>query len=868
VWLSALPVGARGTDSGREPYLDAQAAGERRSGRVIALDALNAEQRAVVQHVDGPLLVLAGAGSGKTRTLTYRIAHILERGLASPHGILAITFTRKAAWEMRRRLEELVGNNSADITAATFHSLGYKMLCAEGGALGYKADALAISDGSETRRLLKRAMKETGVDSTRWDLEQMAAIIERAKDNLYDPSAFVQVKGDFFQETIGRVYLRYQALLKENNAVDYGDLIRLSVQLLHQNPSTLAFYQQLFRYVSVDEFQDSSFGQYQLIRLLVWRHRNLCCVGSPVQAIYSWRGADIVNMLSRFREDFPHAPRVVLHTNYRCTKNILNAAQQVVHELPYREELTTENPEGDPIALVAVHTDCDEANFVATEIERLVQQAHYPFEDCAVLFRTRAQGRLLEQVLMHRGLPYTLVGDFRFFERREIKDLLAYLRLIHDPFDAGALQRIINRPPRGLGPAALAKLQQGAPELTVEALSGLEERMDLPEKVRNAALAFTDMLSDDFAIAVKEETLPDLIDHVLVHSGYLEWVKGDAEAKQRLTNLVQLRTLSLRYAGVPEALGSFLADIATMGDQDVGIPMETRGVTLATVHAVKGLEFPIVFIVGLEEGIFPHAKALKTPGGIEEEQRLAYVGMTRARNKLYLSYARIRQGETQPVECMPSRFLAAIPRELLERISASVPATVTPAPVEEEVKPEVEEQSITLSTDILSEAEIEGEPWQEIPAIAPESETETEFERWLGEGQSAWNACEVERAEEIETWVLLELEDDDTDLEAEYLSEDEWEISDELDAALVQAQRQLLDYEMELAEIAYEREMATRSEPAENPARGAEQAEDEAEGEDFDALLLEYADEIAAHDREKAQVAQKRATEVSYALAE
>jgi DNA helicase-2/ATP-dependent DNA helicase PcrA len=843
---------------------------------VIALDPLNAEQRAVVQYVDGPLLVLAGAGSGKTRTLTHRIAHILDRGLASPHGILAITFTRKAAWEMRRRLEELVGSASADIMAVTFHSLGYKILCAESGALGYKADALAISDGSEARRLLRRAMKETGVDGTRWDLEQIAGIIERAKDNLYDPAAFVKVKGDFFQETIGRVYLRYQQLLKENNAVDYGDLIRLSVQLLRQNASTLAFYQQLFRYVSVDEFQDSSFGQYQLIRLLVWRHRNLCCVGSPVQAIYSWRGADIVNMLQRFRDDFPKAPRVVLHTNYRCTKNILSAAQQVVHELPYREELTTENAEGDPIALVALHTDYDEASYVAAEIQRLVEQANYAFEDCAVLFRTRAQGRLLEQVLMHRSLPYTLVGDFRFFERREIKDLLAYLRLIHDPFDAGALQRIINRPPRGLGSAALAKLQRGAPELTFEALSDLQDREDLSVKVKQAAMAFADMLADDFAVAVKEQTLPELIDHVLVRSGYLEWIKGDAEAKQRLANLAQLRTLSQRYAGGPEALASFLADIATKGDQDSGIPMETRGVTLATVHAVKGLEFPIVFIVGLEEGIFPHAKALKTPGGMEEEQRLAYVGMTRARHKLYLSYARTRQGESQPVECMPSRFLAAIPRELLERVSNSVPATVTPAPLKEEATPVDRLQAMTTEENIALGTQGASEPWPEMPATVFEAQPETDLQRWLSEGQSAWNACEVEREEEIETWVLSELEDDDTNLEAEILCEEEIEISAEFEAALAEAQSKLLAHEMELAEMAYEREMAARSMPQAGPSDETVRAneklntekESESEPEDFDALLLEYAEEIAAHEREKALAPQKRAGVVTYALAE
>ncbi len=860
---------------------------------MIALDQLNAEQRAVVRHTEGPLLVLAGAGSGKTRTLTYRIAHILDRGLASPHGILAITFTRKAAWELRRRLEDLVGSASADITAVTFHSLGHKILSAESGVLGYKADSLAITDASESHRLLKRAMKETGVDETRWAADEVASIIERAKDNLYPPEAFVQVKGDFFQETIARVYTRYEQLLKENNAVDYGDLIRLSVQLLHDHPETLAFYQQLFRYVSVDEFQDSSFGQYQLIRLLVWAHRNLCCVGSPVQAIYSWRGADIANMLSRFREDFPKAPRVVLHTNYRSTGNILAVAQQLVHDLPYREELTTENGAGDPIALASLHTDWDEASFLATEIERLAREANYRFEDCAILFRTRAQGRLFEQVLMHRGLPYTLVGDFRFFERKEIKDLLAYLRLIHDPEDAGALQRIINRPPRGLGQAAIAKLQHGAPELTFAVLDGLEERSDLPPRVKEAAGKFLELIAEEFTLAAKEKKLPDLIDYVLVHSGYLEWVRGDAEAKERLANLAQLRLLAQRYAGVSEALSSFLADIATMGNEEIGIPLETRGVTLATIHAVKGLEFPIVFLSGLEEGVFPHAKALKTPGGIEEEERLAYVGMTRAMKKLYLSYARTRQAGESVIECTPSRFLATLPADQIEGVSPSQPATVTPAPIQEEANAredeaadegaQKEEAAGLVQPETVRGNKAVGEPamvlaagQEDAPtpsamspvrdAVTLTPEAESAFDRWLEEGQASWGEWEAEHAEEIEPWVLSELEGDDTDLDAEALSDAEMEISEELEEWIAEAQSELLDYEMALAVEAYEREQARLTHPATNVSVATPTAQ-ENESEDFDALLLEYADEIAAHEREKERAAAGKRREVIYVVA-
>jgi DNA helicase-2/ATP-dependent DNA helicase PcrA len=643
---------------------------------VIDFAGLNPEQRTAVERVDGPILVLAGAGSGKTRTLTYRIANILDQGRVSPHGVLAITFTRKAAWEMRRRLEELVGKEASDITAVTFHSLGFKLLSAEAGMLGYKPDKLVVYDAIEAQRLLHRAMQETNVNGTRWTIEQVAPIIERAKDNLYSPDDFVRVKGDFFEESIAKVYRRYQQLLMENNAVDYGDLIRLSVQLLRQNPGTLEFYQNLFRYVSVDEFQDTSFAQYQLVRHLVWQNRNLCCVGSPVQAIYSWRGADIHNILQRFREDFQNAPIVILSQNYRSTATILNAAQAVVQDLAYREDLRTDNDQGSGVAVVALNTDWDEANFVANEIKRLDDEGFCRVEDCAVLFRTRAQGRLLEQVFMHLGLPYTLVGDFKFFERREVKDILAYLRVVYDMFDAGALQRIINRPSRGLGPASLQKLQGSEPELNFAALTGLHNRTDLPQKVLDAATEFADLIFDDLPRAVKEKSLPDFFDYVLRRTGYLAWIEKDPDAKRRVANLRLLRAMTTRYEHSEEALGTFLADIATLsavegGDTSLDVPAEGRGVTMATIHAVKGLEFPVVFIAGLEEGIFPHAKAMKTPDGMEEETRLAYVAMTRAMSVLYLTYARSRVVGEEMKEHSPSRFLAAIPKELIERRDAS-----------------------------------------------------------------------------------------------------------------------------------------------------------------------------------------------------
>jgi DNA helicase-2/ATP-dependent DNA helicase PcrA len=598
---------------------------------------------------------------------------------------------------MRHRLGELVGKEAEDVTATTFHSLGFKLLSAEVGTLGYKPDKLVVYDAIEAQRLLHRAMQEMDVNGTRWTIEAVAPIIERAKDNLYGPDDFVRVKGDLFEESIAKVYRRYQQLLMENNAVDYGDLIRLAVQILRQNQNTLEFYQNLFRYISVDEFQDTSFAQYQLVRHLVWRHRNLCCVGSPSQAIYSWRGADIHNILERFHEDFRDAPMVVLSRNYRSTSTILNVAQAVVRDLPYRENLQTDNDQGSSVVVVPLNTDYDEANFIANEIKRLEEDALYPLEDCAVLFRTRAQGRLLEQVFMHLGIPYTLVGDFKFFDRREVKDLLAYLRLVHDTpalaggarvFDAAALQRIINRPPRGLGPAAIQKLQRGEPELNFDSISGLHRRDDLPTRVKEAAMAFADLIFDDLSMAVKDKPLPEFVDYILDHTGYLTWVQKDPDAKRRLANLRVLRTMTARYdnpslgtnASLEDArtsaLGNFLADIATLsavegGDPDVNASTEGKGVTMATIHAVKGLEFPVVFLAGLEEGIFPHARALKTTGGMEEETRLAYVAMTRAMYQLYLTYARSRVVGDEMKEHAPSRFLASIPKQWIERRSAT-----------------------------------------------------------------------------------------------------------------------------------------------------------------------------------------------------
>jgi len=633
----------------------------------LDLDSLNDKQRIAVDHLDGPLLVLAGAGSGKTRTLTYRLANLLEQGRASPHGILALTFTRKAASELAHRLEALVGERAKDITATTFHGLGYRLLRAEAHVFGYKAGSLGVYDAADARRLLQRALKEALADPTRWDLELIAQTIASAKDQLRGPDTFITAPGDFFQESIARVYARYQQLLLEHNAVDYADLIRLTLALLQQKPEALAFYQQLFRYISVDELQDTSASQYELVRCLAWTHRNVCAVGSPVQAIYSWRGGDIQNILTRFQQDFENAPLVVLDQNYRSTQTILDAANQLASDFEYQDKtMWTQNERGEPITLVTLNSDREEALFIGREAQQWVNDQGGAYTDCAVLFRTRAQGRLLEQVLMHLGVPYTLVGDFRFLERREIKDALAYLRLLHNLEDTVALQRILNRPPRGLGNAALQKIQNGAPDFTLDCLYGLDAREDLSDKIKTAARAFLDLVLDELYRASKEQSLPELLETLLKRSGYFDWVANDPEAKTRLANLRTLQTMTQRFADYGAAgLGQFLAELATLSDADVS--EGEQGILLITMHAAKGLEFPVVFLAGMEEGLFPHIKATRTQNQLAEERRLAYVAVTRAKQKLYLTHARSRLNCAEMREQRASRFLADIPNSLLER---------------------------------------------------------------------------------------------------------------------------------------------------------------------------------------------------------
>lgn len=620
---------------------------------------LSTPQQRVVEQVVGPLLVIAGAGGGKTMVLTKRIANIIQKGLASPHSVLAVTFTRRAAWEMRSRLRELLGPAADFITVSTFHSLGFRLLAAEGAQVGFDPKRIRVVDKEEAALILQRAVNDAQLPP-RIDVANIGRAIERAKDELLSPEHVIRVPGDFYEEALSRVYRRYQELLQQQNAVDYGDLIALPVAILQRSREALEFYRSLYRFISVDEFQDTSRAQYQLMHLLGGGHRNVCVVGSPVQSIYSWRGA-YEDIFSRFRQDFPEAVVIPLWDNYRCREKIVAASQAVVQSLPYAD-IGRPTQAGGVVRLFAAQSELAEARRVGNEIRRLSDRGER-YEDIAVLYRTKFQGRVIEQVLLELGIPYIMIGDREFFKRREIRDALAYLRLCYDFTDAIAFQRIVNSPPRGLGRAAQEKLRGQEEELSCLVLNHLERRTDLPPAVREAAGRLAELLFNDIIPAAKHLPLVSLLEHILQRTGYYTWLEKESDTAA-LGNLRLLKSLCERYTG-PDALGAFLADVAGMDDGD--LPRTSAGVTLATIHAVKGMEFPIVFVIGMEDGVFPHIKSIPVQASLEEEQRLVYVAMTRAERELYLSWARTRvDSRGREREQTPSRFLSLLPRDLVE----------------------------------------------------------------------------------------------------------------------------------------------------------------------------------------------------------
>ncbi len=656
------------------------------------LEALNPPQREAVVHPGGPLLILAGAGSGKTRVLAYRIAYLLRHGGVAPARILAVTFTNKAAREMRDRVDRLVGGALArSMWIGTFHHICSRILRRHGDRIGIDKNFL-IYDEDDQRALIRECLEDLGLDERRFPPPVMLAMIDRAKNEAVDHVAYAAQATGFYEEVVARVYRAYQAGLHERNGLDFDDLLLEVLRLFQEAPEVLVEYQERFPHILVDEYQDTNHAQYLIVQKLAERYRNLCCVGDDDQSVYMWRGADVRNILD-FERDYPDATIIKLEQNYRSTKTILQAATEVIGHNPHRHSkvLWTANVTGEPIVLYEAFDGHDEARYVINEVQRLKNGRRY--RDFVVLYRTNAQSRLFEEQLLRSGIPYTIVGSVRFYERKEIRDILAYLRLAIVPQDIVSLKRVINVPRRGIGEVSVGRLEayaatRGIPIL--EAMTTPEALDGLPKPAQHAVGEFVGLLERLRDRAHRVRTT-EFIDATIGESGYQVMLEaeGTDEAHSRLENLRELVTVAQEFEAVTgeENLEAFLQHLALMTDLDAWHE-EVDRLTLMTLHSAKGLEFPVVFLAGLEEGLLPHARALDEEGGLEEERRLCYVGMTRAKDRLYLSHARSRTifGTTMPG--VPSRFLDEVSADLLTRPEPSR-AAVSVQPEEDRTLPEL-----------------------------------------------------------------------------------------------------------------------------------------------------------------------------------
>ncbi|MBI2300913.1 MAG: UvrD-helicase domain-containing protein [Armatimonadetes bacterium] len=652
------------------------------------LDGLNPEQREAAAHVDGPLLVFAGAGSGKTRTLTHRIAYLLaERGVR-PDQVLAVTFTNKAAGEMRSRLERLCGPAAAGLWMGTFHGICVRLLRQYGEAVGVERN-FTIFDEDDRQSVLRRVMADLNFDTTRFPIRNLVYRISDYKNDLVGPAEAARRAGDSPAPPTKvnlAVYAAYEKQLAAQNALDFDDLIMRAVTLLQDSDEVRETLQERFRYILVDEYQDINQAQYELVRLLSAKHRNLCVVGDDDQSIYGWRGAR-VEIILQFEDDYPDARVVKLERNYRSTQAVLEVANAVIaHNQGRREkQLRTTNPAGDPVVLHVAGNEQDEAFYVADMIRHGRAEEGRKFADHVILYRTNAQSRVFEQAFGTHRIPYQMLGGVRFYERREVRDLLAYLRALHNPADAVSLARILNVPARGIGDKTEAVVRQYALEhglplyQAIGAAAG--EPTLLPARARNALGAFHQMMEELRGEATGPVT--GLIAQVMARSGYEQELiaEGSIESSSRLENLRELLTVAANTVQElgRDDLGAFLETVALVSDTDA-LGQGDDKVVLMTLHSAKGLEFPVVFLVGLEEGLFPHSRSVQT-NDVEEERRLCYVGMTRAQERLYLTRAwrRTLYGQTQMNQ--PSRFLGEVPRELLAGAAeAGVPRPVMPPP--------------------------------------------------------------------------------------------------------------------------------------------------------------------------------------------
>lgn len=657
-------------------------------------DTLNDRQCEAVKHTEGPLLITAGAGSGKTKVLTCRIAHLLELGVA-PYRILAITFTNKAAKEMKERVTNLVGAQADSIWLSTFHSFCAKLLRFEiDGFHGYTRN-FTIYDSSDQLVLVKDCLKKLNLDDKQFTPRSVLGTISSAKNVLMDAKAFAAKASDFYEQKVADVYALYQEKLRENNAVDFDDLLFLAVRLLQENEEVREKYQSRFQYILVDEYQDTNHAQYALTKILAARWRNICVVGDADQSIYAWRGADIRNIID-FTRDYPDAASIKLEQNYRSTKTILHAANAVIdnNESRPKKTLWTENPTGNKIIHYQAQTEHDEADYIAGVIYNRHEISHEPYGDMAILFRTNAQSRVLEEKLMRYAIPYTMVGGTKFYDRKEIKDVLAYLRLLYNPEDSLSLTRIINVPKRNIGATTMEHVAAYAEARGISLFEALSSTDEIPVTKRakasleNFAAMIFDLLND-----IEGKDVLSLIETVIKQTGYGDMLDKEAEhdpqGESRKENVGEFLSVAKDYMDSnPEGnLQDFLENVALVSDVDDFESSDSK-VTLMTLHAAKGLEFPVVFLTGLDEGLFPHSRTLMDPAQVEEERRLAYVGITRAERQLYVTNAVTRTMYGRISAYMPSRFLAEIPPQFMEdyhRKSAMPQSRTTAVPGKQRV---------------------------------------------------------------------------------------------------------------------------------------------------------------------------------------
>lgn len=633
------------------------------------INGLNDKQKEAVLATDGPCLVIAGAGSGKTKVLTHKIAYDIESGI-KPWNILAITFTNKAANEMKERIEKLIGDAAKDLWMGTFHSICVRILRRYIDRIGYKTD-FVIFDTSDQKTLIKECLKTLKVDDKIFTDRGVLSEISNGKNEMLEPKAYgVKYAGDFRKKTIAEIYELYQRRLRENNAIDFDDIINFTIKILSENPDVLDYYTEKFKYILVDEYQDTNKAQFTLVSLLASKYGNVTAVGDNDQGIYSFRGADISNILN-FERDFPGTRIIKLEQNYRCTGNILKAANAVIkhNENKYDKKLWTENEEGHLPCIYCGEDEYDEGRYIVEQINHLKTEEYYKNSDFTILYRMNAQSRAIEDILMREGIPYKVIGGLKFYERKEIKDIIAYLRLIHNSADNLSLKRIINEPKRGIGKTSIEQIQE------ISDKTG----NSMYEIIRNAQeYGLTRVFSNsrDFIEQIEylkskkdELKISDLIKETLNKTGYTKALENEnsVEAETRIENLEEFLTVAIEFEeeSADNTLAEFLENITLSSDID-GMEDQDNSITLMTLHSAKGLEFPVVFLVGMEEGIFPGYKSIGEPQALEEERRLFYVGITRAKQYLYLTCAKHRTIFGSTSYNQVSRFVKEIPEELLE----------------------------------------------------------------------------------------------------------------------------------------------------------------------------------------------------------